>query len=149
MVARKLAFFGIAVFLLAFPALGLLWIWNDGHTKVRLSAIAASNRMLPEIVGASRAEDLDSFGTLEFRESGGAGKFLSARKPWGKVLSVGASRAVESDSGSRGDHVWHFVTLVSDVEFEQGTARVRFKLARETMAPDWRLESIAISKNSS
>ncbi|MGE0001266.1 MAG: hypothetical protein AB7F50_11025 [Fimbriimonadaceae bacterium] len=145
--ARKLVFLALVLFLLAFPALGLLWIWSDGHSKVRLSAIAEANRVMPELLAATDLATLDSYGTLEFRQSRQAAAFVEARLKMGRPVSSGSARAVGSKSGSKNDRVWHFVDLVTDVRFDSGAAKVRLKLARETMAPDWRIEDIVISQN--
>lgn len=103
--------------------------------------------MMPEILAATDVSTLDSYGTLEFRQSGQAAEFVESRCEMGKADSPGPARAVDSESGSKNDRVWHFVDLVTDVRFDSGAAKVRLKLARETMAPDWRIENITISPN--
>lgn len=144
--ARKLTVLAVVFFLLAFPALGLLWFWNDGHNRLRVSAIVSGQEILGRVLGDTSADSLADYGTLEFRESQGAEGYEQARKGFGKLVKLGELRAVHSESGSRRDHVWHFVTLLAEPQFENGKTKVRVTLARQTMAPDWRIEKLSIEQ---
>lgn len=142
--ARRLVVFATVLFVLAFPAVGLLVFWNDAHGKLRRSAAAAADSMMPALLGPGAREEMRDHGTLDFRRSAQSDAAAKALAALGPLRQAEPSRAVGSRSGERRDYVWQFVDLEARVEFAQGPATVRLTLARQTMAPEWRLDKLEV-----
>lgn len=141
---RKLAVYSIVLFMLGFPAVGLLYFWQDGHTRVRVSAAKAARAQLPQLLGPGRASELEAHGTFDFRQAGGPSKAVAELDRFGPFLQLGEVRAVSSHSTSRRDYVWHFVGIEAEAEFQGGPAAVELTLARKTVAPEWRVDRFAV-----
>jgi hypothetical protein len=144
--ARRLTVYATILFVLAFPAVGLVVVWNDGHGRLRRSAVAAADGAIPEFLGPQGRRAMRERGTVDFRQSAQAEEAARVLSTLGAMRRAQPARAVGSRSGSRRDYVWQFVDLEARAEFEKGPATVRLTMARQTMAPEWRLDKLTVER---
>jgi hypothetical protein len=134
----------LGLFLLGFPAGGLLWFWADAHNRIERNAVPAAQAMAQEFLRGWDATVLEEAGTNELRQEVGSDRVAAWRERFGSLESLSPFRAEKSWAGARDDMVWQFVKTSAPVEFEKGRARVTMTVGRRTMSPEWRIESLAI-----
>ena len=132
------------LFLLGFPAGGLVWFWADAHGRIERNALPAAEGVAKEFLAAWDGEVLEEAGTNEFRLGLPPTQVADWEGRFGPFRSLGPMRAEKSWAGARNDMVWQFVQATGEAQFEKGAATLRVTVARRTMSPEWRVESLTL-----
>ena len=142
----RLILLGAALFFIGFPLAGVLFSYNRARSNIKAEAIPFATTATQKILGEDGFEELYFLGTLTVKGKVSKEEFLAERERWGAINSLGEFEAVAIVIGERGDQVWQMVTLETDVEFENGPARIRFVAARRSaIQQDWKIEAFEIS----
>ncbi|MBS1713327.1 MAG: hypothetical protein JST30_03220 [Armatimonadetes bacterium] len=135
------------LFFLGFPAVGLVWVWNDAHARLRRSAEPEARILVEKALQATKVEDFDVLSTNVYIKSGGPAAVLKARAEHGGLKSVGTLSYVRSYAGSRSDMVWQFVEFKGPVTFDKGgEVQVRATLGRHSINVVWLLDKLEIDR---
>lgn len=145
MKAKKfLSVMGILLFFLGFPAFGLMYFWNDMHSKIRNNAdgpvrVLASTAMSKwdyEFIGRNLGPEADidkvDVNITDWKKKYGALKVLhpgTSPKTWAHEYK---------------DQVWQFARYDYPAEFEKGEATVRFTGTRLYLSEQWKIADIEV-----
>ena len=132
----------MGAFMVVFPAAGLLYFWRDAHLRVEKSGMAYVGSEVRAVLEAWDKTKLQEDGTLALRQSDVPSRFEAAGAKLGALRSLGPWTVERVWAGSRDDMVWQFVRARAGAEYANGQATVVVTVARRTMAPEWRIESL-------
>lgn len=131
-------------FFIGFPVSGLVLIWMDAHNKMLTSAVKVAQPLVEETLRDTTTATAKESGTLKFRTSNDLATYSSVRPALGEFVSCRLSpeKNWADDSGGT---IFQYVSFKADAQFKQGSRRLAVVLARRTMNPEWRIDSLTLS----
>ena len=136
----------ILVFFLGLPVAGLIFVWKYAHVNIESSADPFARQIARDILEDWDAKLLDDLGTLPFRQSEMESDFDKMKPKLGRFVAIENFSLVKSTVGERIEAIWQFVHYQGKVKYEKGSAALKMTVARRTMNPEWRIESLALTQ---
>jgi hypothetical protein len=91
-------------------------------------------------------EEMSFFGTRTLKGELTQAEFEGWFATFGEFQGLGEMRVTRSTVGEREDQAWQYVDMVGEARFAKGTANLRLRAARRSIAlPEWRLEEFELT----
>lgn len=130
---------GIAAFFLLFPVTGLLWIWNDAHSKIKSSATQYVQSTFPELTKSLITNQENEDISVAFKDS-------IAKNPhkFVEVNKLTKITPVNSYTKQEGERMAQYVKLQIQGQTANGSANYDVTIRRLTIAPRWRYTEVTL-----
>ncbi len=135
----------ILLFFFGLPIGGLLYFWNDTHTKIRYSAANFVQDEMPSLTTTWDEAKLLDVTTDNFRSQYKQGQTLVWQQKYGALKGAFSVDPVRSNANEQEDMMVQYVEFQGVVPFEKGKVSVHLRVARKTTAPRWRIDGIDLA----
>ena len=123
----------IILFFLLFPVAGLLFAWNDVHTKMRKNAVEFINLSYVDFYESLQNGDPNNDSSVEFRDSYDAAKYARTGAP--KILNIKPLKTYAREESDRGIQ---YAELEVKTQIGSTTETYTVLIRQPTVAPRWR-----------
>lgn len=133
------------VFFFGVPIGGIAYVYYMAQSTLSSSATKFAVSATAQILGEQDFEEFEQLGTLTLDKTVPEEDFQAIFEKWGEFRSQGEFAASRGYVIERDNMTWQVITLTAPVEFENGSASLKFTAARRsTVLEDWRIEEFEI-----